>query len=286
MGFDTGYGGDQQSSGSFFDDPQFLAQLQGAFGGGGPTNLGAGGNAVYSPAQKPMGPVSLPDGSQATSPYAGGGPATPWDQNTGQRIPGGGGGMERPPWMTGGGYGGRMPTEAESGGAPGRGMAQGGATSPFEVGPSSGAPNTLHAAMQPAGGGYGRFPQLRGGGGGRYGGGAGGGWYGGYGNQEGGGQQQWYRPQGSDRPDSSNPGAAYDAGPGRAEARDEAATQPQAPPRWQMPQGGAYGRPMPMQRRRRYYGNSGAPMPAGQGAQGNITAPAAAYAGPAQGGGY
>lgn len=92
----------------------------------------------------------------------------------------------------------------------------------------------------------------------------GGGWYGGYGAQGGGGQQQWYRPQGpqgSSRPDSSNPGAAYDAGPGKWEAQQQAArdqgAQQGAPPRWQMPQGGAYGRPQQM-RRRRFYGNSGA----------------------------
>lgn len=91
-----------------------------------------------------------------------------------------------------------------------------------------------------------------------------GGWYGGYGNQGGGGQQQFYGPQGPQgqtRPDSSNPGAAYDAGPGKWEAQQQAArdqgAQQGAPPRWQMPQGGAYGRPQ-MQRRRRFYGNSGA----------------------------
>lgn len=130
----------------------------------------------------------------------------------------------------------------------------------------------------------------------------GGGWYGGYGQQGGGGQQQWYRPQGpqgSSRPDPSNPGAAYDAGPGRWEAqqqaqRDQMNTQAQGPrqpqggpQRWGMPMGGAYGRPMPM-RKRRFYGNGGGPMPPGSpGAASNLGGPAYQTQGPAPtGGGY
>lgn len=241
MGFDTGYGGDQQDGGgSFLDDPSFLAQLQrvtrlekngqkGAFSGGAPPeasygNIGAapggpvttgGGGALFGPHPPPMpnsGSVSLPDGS--TQP-----------------------------------------------------------TSPFEAGGDSrGFQSDFYRGNAPTGGGR------DGGGGmmGRWGRGSGGGWYGGYGNQGGGGQQQWYRPQGpqgSSRPDSSNPGAAYDAGPGRWEAQQQAQRDEQAqvqaqgprqggPQRWGMPSGGAYGRPMQM-RRRRFYGTGGGPMPPG-----------------------
>ncbi len=260
MGFDTGYGGgDQQGdgSGSFFDDPSFLAQLQGAFGQGGgggngqqyaqyndppintqygsigaatggPTNLGAGGGALFSPHPTPMpagggqgNPVSLPDGSQATSPFEVGG-------NSGSTS---GPPMGSEAWMRA-----RVPHYGD-----------------LSWGES-------HRGKQyPSGGG-----QV-------------GGWYGGYGQQGGGGQQQWYRPQGSDRPAPDNPGAAYDAGPGRAQARDEAAGMSQggpAPSRWQMPPGGAYGRPQPRQRRR-FYGNTGA-----------IQGPQGSPGGAPQGGGY
>ena len=241
MGFDTGYGGDQQDGGgSFLDDPSFLAQLQGAFSGGAPPDtyygdigpvqgggpVSSGGGALFGPHPPPMpnsGSVSLPDGS--TQP-----------------------------------------------------------TSPFEAGGDSrGFQSDFYRGNAPTGGGR------DGGGGmmGRWGRGGGGGWYGGYGNQGGGGQQQWYRPQGpqqqwyrpqgpqgSSRPDSSNPGAAYDAGPGRWEAQQQAQRDEQAqvqaqgprqqggPQRWGMPSGGAYGRPMQM-RRRRFYGTGGGPMPPG-----------------------
>lgn len=247
MGFDTG-GGDPEAGGggTIFDDPQFMESLQGVMqqqpqGGWYGVQDQA---AMYR--KKRFGDRYDPDFG---------------DPRRGQGM-GGGGVVSAPDGTV---YG-------------------GGAASPFEVGPSSGAPNTLHAAQQPGGGGYGRFPgkggDLRGGGGGRrpLGPESRGGWYGGYGNQGGGGQQQFYGPQGQMRPDSSNPGAAYDAGPGKMEAqqqslRDQGAQQG-APPRWQMPQGGAYGRPQQM-RRRRFYGNSGA-----------IQGPQASGGGAPVGGGY
>lgn len=274
MGFDTGYGGgDQQGDGgSFFDDPSFLAQLQGAFGGGydqappetaygaiggapgGPVNLGAGGGALFSPHPTPMpagggqgNPVSLPDGSQAPSPFEVGG-------NSGSAS---GPPMGSAAWLR--------------------------ARDPHYGDLSWGESQMGKRAQQ-----WNQNP--------------GGGWYGGYGQQGGGGQQQWYRPQGpqgSSRPDPSNPGAAYDAGPGRWEAqqqaqRDQMNTQAQGPrqpqggpQRWGMPQGGAYGRPMPM-RKRRFYGNGGGPMPPGSpGAASNLGGPAYQTQGPAPtGGGY
>jgi hypothetical protein len=249
MGFDTS-GGDPEAGGggTIFDDPQFMESLQGVM------------------QQQPQG------GGYEQDPWAGSGGAASQEEmyrRPRRKYMGGGGGVYDPD------FGDPRRAQGMGGGggvvsAPDGTVYGGGATSPFEVGPSSGAPNTLHAAQQPSGGGYGRFPgmggDLRGGGGGRrpLGPESRGGWYGGYGNQGGGGQQQFYGPQGpqgQSRPDSSNPGAAYDAGPGKMEAqqqslRDQGAQQG-APPRWQMPQGGAYGRPQ-MQRRRRFYGNSGA----------------------------
>lgn len=276
MGFDTSGGGGEGGGGSIFDDPQFMQNLQGVLaqqpqGGGQEDPWAQGGEAVYRK-KRFMDRGYDPDFG---------------DPRRGQGL---GGAPELLKYHTMGGGG---PVSAPDGSV----SYAGGATSPFEVGPSSGAPNTLHAAQQPGGGGYGRFPEmgmmgggdLRGGGGGRA---RGGGWYGGYepagrldvrerpgagGNAQGGGQQQWYRPQGSDRPAPDNPGAAYDAGPGRAEARDEAAGMPQsrpAPSRWQMPPGGAYGRPQPRQRRR-FYGNTGA-----------IQGPQGSPGGAPQGGGY
>lgn len=253
MGFDTG-GGDPEAGGggTIFDDPQFMQSLQGVMQ---QQPLGGG----YGYGQEDQAAMYRKKRFGDRGGY---------DPDFGdpRRAQGGGGVVSAPDGTV---YG-------------------GGASSPFEVGPSSGAPSALHAAQQPSGGGYGRFPgmvglaDLRGGGGGRsaFGTGGGGGWYGGYGNNRGGGQQQWYRPQpqGQMRPDSSNPGAAYDAGPGKMEAqqqslRDQGAQQG-APPRWQMPQGGAYGRPQ-MQRRRRFYGNSGA-----------IQGPQASGGGAPVGGGY
>jgi len=243
MGFDTSGGGGEGGGGSIFDDPQFMQNLQGVL------------------AQQPQGDGYTQEAVYRKKRFMDRGYDPDFgDPRRGQGI-GGGGAVSAPDGSV---------------------SYQGGATSPFEVGPSSGAPNTLHAAQQPGGGGYGRFPEmgmmgggdLRGGGGGRA---RGGGWYGGYGNAQGGGQQQWYRPQGSDRPAPDNPGAAYDAGPGRAEARDEAAGMPHggpAPSRWQMPPGGAYGRPQPRQRRR-FYGNTGA-----------IQGPQGSPGGAPQGGGY
>lgn len=250
MGFDTSGGGDPEAGGggTIFDDPQFMESLQGVLQqqpqGGGYGYGQEDQTAMYR--KKRFGDRGGYDPDFGDPRRAQGGPL-------------GGGGSSGGGGMLGGVVS-----------APDGTVYGGGATSPFEVGPSSGAPNTLHAAQQPSGGGYGRFPgmggDLRGGGGGRrpLGFESRGGWYGGYGNQGGGGQQQFYGPQGPQghtRPDSSNPGAAYDAGPGKWEAQQQAArdqgAQQGAPPRWQMPQGGAYGRPQ-MQRRRRFYGNSGA----------------------------